>query len=55
MYSVIKIYDKQYARLAQSVEQQTFNLRVAGSSPSLRGYFYIPEFVVDFDRVYLML
>ena len=30
-----------YARLAQSVEHQTFNLRVAGSSPSSGGEFYI--------------
>ena len=27
-------FDFSYARLAQSVEHQTFNLRVAGSSPS---------------------
>lgn len=29
------VHDLRYARLAQSVEHQTFNLRVAGSSPSL--------------------
>ena len=35
------------ARLAQSVEHQTFNLRVAGSSPSLGDYqFYINNFPV---------
>ena len=30
-------FSKTYARLAQSVEHQTFNLRVAGSSPSSGG------------------
>ena len=29
-----------YARLAQSVEHQTFNLRVAGSSPSSGGNIF---------------
>ena len=34
-------FDFSYARLAQSVEHQTFNLRVAGSSPSSGGEFYM--------------
>ena len=32
-----------YARLAQSVEHQTFNLRVAGSSPSSGGEIFKNE------------
>ena len=31
------------ARLAQSVEHQTFNLRVAGSSPSSGVTFYLKK------------
>ena len=31
------------ARLAQSVEHQTFNLRVEGSSPSLGGRYFLLE------------
>jgi hypothetical protein len=35
-----KVLGNAYARLAQSVEHQTFNLRVAGSSPSSGASLY---------------
>ena len=31
------------ARLAQSVEHETLNLRVGGSSPTLSGTFFFPK------------
>lgn len=34
------MFKVEYARLAQSVEHQTFNLRVAGSSPSSGASLY---------------
>ena len=40
-HSLATIYfGKPQARLAQSVEHQTFNLRVAGSSPSSGGEIF---------------
>ena len=43
-HSLATIYfGKPQARLAQSVEHQTFNLRVAGSSPSSGGEIFKNE------------
>ena len=37
------------ARLAQSVEHETLNLRVVGSSPTL-GDIFLPTFVLGLDE-----
>ena len=39
------------ARLAQSVEHQTFNLRVKGSSPLLGAYFYLKSYYVVLEEI----
>ena len=35
------------ARLAQSVEHETLNLRVVGSSPTLGDQLFVPNFVTQ--------
>ena len=39
------------ARLAQSVEHQTFNLRVKGSSPLLGAHFYLKIYCVALIKI----
>ena len=51
-HSLATIYfGKPQARLAQSVEHQTFNLRVAGSSPSSGGDLFRKEFKLQLVSV----
>ena len=40
-----------WARLAQSVEHQTFNLRVKGSSPLLGAHFYLKIYCVALIKI----
>ena len=39
----ISVGSQQPARLAQSVEHETLNLRVVGSSPTLGAYFFCKQ------------
>ena len=41
---MISNYDQNTARLAQSVEHETLNLGVVGSSPTLGDCFYFLQF-----------
>ena len=45
-----------FVQLAQSVEHETFNLRVVGSSPTLGGYlsYYCKHTLTDFNQKFFL-
>ena len=47
MYSGIYGFSYYVARLAQSVEHETLNLRVVGSSPTLGAKYFCPVFQIS--------
>ena len=53
MYSGIYGFYYYVARLAQSVEHETLNLRVVGSSPTLGASFWIPRQGLVIKRSFL--